>query len=108
MRERIGWNAHALIFHAQLCLTVFCGDAQQNSSVLRREFNGIVQQVENNTFEPTGVAAHVKLQNRPEISDVATRIHQDAALTAFTVTEFAGFLERQPEATDARFLVRAQ
>lgn len=40
----------------------------------------------------SGVAANVKLRDRPEISDTATRVHQDAALAAFTVTEFAGFV----------------
>jgi uncharacterized membrane protein len=40
----------------------------------------------------TGVAAHQKLRDRPELSDSAVRVHQDAALTGFTVTEFAGFV----------------
>src|SRR5438094_851716 len=40
----------------------------------------------------SGVAAHQKLRDRPDVSDYATRVHQDAALTAFTVTEFAGFI----------------
>ncbi len=40
----------------------------------------------------SGVAAHQKLRDRPEISDNAVRVHQDAALGAFTVTEFAGFV----------------
>jgi len=39
----------------------------------------------------TGVAAHQKLRNRPELSDHAIRVHQDAALGAFTVMELAGF-----------------
>jgi uncharacterized membrane protein len=39
----------------------------------------------------SGVAAHQKLKDQPEISDSATRVHQDAALAGFTVTEFAGF-----------------
>ena len=44
----------------------------------------------------SGVAAHLKLRDRPEISaeisDTAMRVHQDAAVAGFTVTEFAGFL----------------
>jgi hypothetical protein len=40
----------------------------------------------------TGVAAHQKLKDLPEISDSAVRVHQDAALTGFTVVEFAGFV----------------
>jgi hypothetical protein len=40
----------------------------------------------------TGVAAHQKLRNQPGISDDAMRIHQDAALDGFTVTELAGFV----------------
>jgi len=40
----------------------------------------------------SGVAAHQKLRNRPDISDTTTRVHQDAALAGFTVTEFAGFI----------------
>jgi len=40
----------------------------------------------------TGVGAHQKLRDRPDFSDYATRVHQDAALDAFTVTEFAGFI----------------
>jgi uncharacterized membrane protein len=39
----------------------------------------------------SGVAAHQKLRDQPEISDNATRVHQNAALAGFTVTEFAGF-----------------
>jgi hypothetical protein len=40
----------------------------------------------------SGVAAHQKLRNQPEISDDAMRVHQDAALAGFTVTELAGFV----------------
>jgi hypothetical protein len=40
----------------------------------------------------TGVAAHQKLKDLPEISDHAVRVHQDAALAGFTVLEFAGFI----------------
>ena len=40
----------------------------------------------------SGVAAHQKLRDRPELSDNAIRVHQDAALAGFTVTEFAGFV----------------
>jgi hypothetical protein len=40
----------------------------------------------------SGVAAHHNLQDRPEVSDRAMRVHQDAALAGFTVTEFAGFV----------------
>src|SRR5262245_29813136 len=40
----------------------------------------------------SGVAAHQKLRDQPEISDYAIRVHQDAALDGFTVTEFAGFI----------------
>jgi hypothetical protein len=39
----------------------------------------------------SGVAAQRELQDRPEISDDAVRVHHDAALIGFTVTEFAGF-----------------
>jgi hypothetical protein len=39
----------------------------------------------------TGVAAHQKLRNQPGLSENAVRVHQDAALAGFTVTEFAGF-----------------
>jgi hypothetical protein len=40
----------------------------------------------------SGVAAHQKLRNQPGVSENAIRVHQDAALTGFTVTEFAGFV----------------
>ena len=40
----------------------------------------------------SGVAAHQKLRDRPELSDDAMRVHQDAALAGFAVTEFAGFV----------------
>ena len=39
----------------------------------------------------SGVAAHQTLRNRPELSDSAIRVHQNAA-PGFTVTEFAGFV----------------
>ena len=40
----------------------------------------------------SGVAAHQKLRNQPGLSDDAMRVHHDAALAGFTVTEFAGFV----------------
>jgi uncharacterized membrane protein len=40
----------------------------------------------------SGVAARLELLDRPELSDNAMRVHQDAALAGFTVTEFAGFV----------------
>jgi len=40
----------------------------------------------------TGVAAHAALRQIKEVSDDAMRVHQDAALIAFTVMEFAGFV----------------
>ena len=40
----------------------------------------------------SGVAAHLELRDRPELSDNAMRVHQDAALAGFAVTEFAGFV----------------
>jgi hypothetical protein len=40
----------------------------------------------------SGVAAHQELRKRPELSDNAIRVHQDAALAGFAVTEFAGFV----------------
>jgi hypothetical protein len=40
----------------------------------------------------SGVAAHQTLRDRPELSDDAMRVHQDAALAGFAVTEFAGFV----------------
>jgi hypothetical protein len=40
----------------------------------------------------SGVAAHQKLRNQPGVSDDAMRVHQDAALAGFVVTEFAGFV----------------
>ena len=61
----------------------------------------------------SGVAAHQKVRKLPEISDNAIRIHQDAALTAFTVTEFAGFVawvalwQARRRSHAARGLVRA-
>jgi hypothetical protein len=39
----------------------------------------------------SGVGAHQKLRDQPGVSDNAIRVHQDAALVAFTVLEFAGF-----------------
>jgi hypothetical protein len=39
----------------------------------------------------TGVAAHHELRNRPDVAVEAIRIHQDAALIGFAVTELAGF-----------------
>jgi hypothetical protein len=40
----------------------------------------------------SGVAARQDLRDRPQLSDNAMRVHQDAALAAFAVTEFAGFV----------------
>jgi hypothetical protein len=40
----------------------------------------------------TGVAAYQKLREQPGISDIAIRMHQDAALFGFTAMEFAGFI----------------
>jgi hypothetical protein len=40
----------------------------------------------------TGAAAHQTLRKMPEVSDIAIRVHQDAALAGFVVTEFAGFV----------------
>jgi hypothetical protein len=40
----------------------------------------------------SGVAAHRELEDRSEISDDAVRVHHDAALIGFTVTELAGFV----------------
>jgi uncharacterized membrane protein len=40
----------------------------------------------------SGVAAHQKLRDQPGISDDAMRVHHDAALAGFVVTEFAGFV----------------
>jgi uncharacterized membrane protein len=43
----------------------------------------------------SGVAAHQKLRSRPDLSanaDNAIRVHQDAALAGFAVTELAGFV----------------
>jgi hypothetical protein len=40
----------------------------------------------------TGVAAHQALREVPEVADETIRIHQDAALVAFTVIELAGFV----------------
>jgi hypothetical protein len=40
----------------------------------------------------SGVAAFQKLRAQPELSETAIRVHQDAALAGFAVTEFAGFI----------------
>jgi len=40
----------------------------------------------------TGVAAQHKIHKMPGVSDTAMSVHQDAALTGFTVAEFAGFV----------------
>jgi hypothetical protein len=40
----------------------------------------------------SGVAAHYELRDRQEISLDAVRLHQDAALFGFALTEFAGFV----------------
>jgi len=40
----------------------------------------------------SGVAAHQELRPFKDVSDDAIKIHQDAALIAFTVMEFAGFV----------------
>jgi uncharacterized membrane protein len=40
----------------------------------------------------SGVAAHQQLREQPGVSDDAMRVHHDAALAGFTVTEFAGFV----------------
>jgi len=40
----------------------------------------------------SGVAAHREIRDRPGISEDAIKVHQDAALIGFTVTEFAGFV----------------
>jgi len=40
----------------------------------------------------TGAAAYANLRSGAEFSDIAARMHQDAALTGFVVTEFAGFV----------------
>jgi hypothetical protein len=40
----------------------------------------------------TGVAAQREIRDRPEVSDIAIRAHQDVALAGFAVTELAGFV----------------
>jgi hypothetical protein len=40
----------------------------------------------------TGAAAYADLRSGAEFSDIAARMHQDAALTGFALTEFAGFI----------------
>jgi hypothetical protein len=40
----------------------------------------------------TGAAAYQHLRSGADFSDIAARMHQDAALTGFAVTEFAGFV----------------
>jgi len=40
----------------------------------------------------SGAAAYEKLRTLPELSETAMRVHQEAALAGFTVTEFAGFI----------------
>jgi len=40
----------------------------------------------------TGVAAYEQLRSQPDFGDIAARAHQDAALVAYSVTEFAGFI----------------
>jgi hypothetical protein len=40
----------------------------------------------------SGNAAHREMRDRPGLSDNAIRVHQDAALAGFAVTEFAGFI----------------
>lgn len=40
----------------------------------------------------TGVAAQHKIHEMPGVSATAINVHQDAALTGFTVAEFAGFV----------------
>jgi hypothetical protein len=40
----------------------------------------------------SGAAAYEKLRTLPELSDTAMRVHQEAALAGFAVTEFAGFI----------------
>jgi len=40
----------------------------------------------------SGVAAHREIRDRPGVSEDAVKVHQDAALIGFTVTEFAGFV----------------
>ena len=40
----------------------------------------------------SGVGAHQNLRDQPGLSDNAMRVHQDAALAGFAVTEFAGFV----------------
>lgn len=40
----------------------------------------------------TGAAAYSHLREGAAFSDIAARMHQDAALTGFAVTEFAGFV----------------
>jgi hypothetical protein len=40
----------------------------------------------------TGVAAYKRLPMGPEVTDVAIRAHQDAALAGFTIAQFAGLI----------------
>jgi hypothetical protein len=40
----------------------------------------------------SGVAAHRELRDRPEISTNAVRVHEQAALAGFSLTEMAGFI----------------
>jgi hypothetical protein len=40
----------------------------------------------------TGAAAYHHLRSGADFSDIAARMHQDAALTGFALTEFAGFV----------------
>lgn len=40
----------------------------------------------------SGVAAYRELREQPDVSEMAMLLHQDAALTGFVLTEFAGFV----------------
>ena len=40
----------------------------------------------------SGIGAQQKVRDRPDVSETAIRVHHDAALAGFTVTEFAGFV----------------
>jgi hypothetical protein len=58
MRQRVGRNADAVVFHFQHGVAVDAEHAQLNRAFFRRVFDGVVEQVHDHLFEPHAVAFH--------------------------------------------------
>ncbi len=80
-RQRTAWNADAVILNIQRYLTARVAGADGDMPTIRREFNGILQQVDENLLDSIWVDAkmHIiqSLMNDADIFVGSILIHTD-------------------------------